>query len=146
MHSIYAFSFYLYNMPTKKQLSDRWASEMALGQSPANDYNVRGSSNANIGMDFNNKPFSGKVIGHYEYDPVNRDLKIVIHKEVVIPKYVRWLLNGQVVKHESIDWKTFEHPSDLVPATEEEYIECQKQIAELHLKMHIKNPFDPWEE
>jgi hypothetical protein len=69
-------------MPTKKQLSDRWASEMAFGHYNNDDgYNVRGSHMAGTGTQLPSE-YTGKTIGVMVYDPEKKDFKIEVNKDL----------------------------------------------------------------
>jgi hypothetical protein len=65
-------------MPTKKQLYQRWESEMEFGKSHSEEYNVRGSEMAGTGNDPFQKPFTGEKIGHFEWDEKNQDFKLIV--------------------------------------------------------------------
>ncbi len=65
-------------MPTKKQLSERWASERQFGNPSDDGYNVRGSSMAGKGNDPFSKPFTGETVGTIQYNPETNDLKLTI--------------------------------------------------------------------
>lgn len=58
-------------MPTERQLSVIWESEMEFPETRP-DFVPTGMPP--------NRNFSGKVIGHIKYDQVNKDLKIVINE------------------------------------------------------------------